>query len=147
MLFTAYLLGMGLALFLNVTNQRAFALRLFYAAVIISAHFYFLPDGRHFYADCGAAQFLILIAALAIQCEAARPIALMALVAVLLNIASYINFPSHEGVWLVYYAGMNTIQVLQILCLLTVSPVTIPWIRKILSRKKEDTWMLRLLEI
>lgn len=148
MLFLSYCLGMGLALILNVTHQRAFALRLFYAAVIVSAHVYFQPDGRHFYADCGAAQFLILIAALSIRCEAALPIALMALVAVLLNIASYFNFPSHEGVWVIYYAGINTIQVFQILTLITVSPVTIPWIRKILNKNKgQGTWVLRLLEI
>lgn len=147
MLFAAYCFGMGLALSLNVTHLRAFALRLFYAMVIVSAHFYFVPDGRHFYAQCGEAQFLILIAALAIRCEAALTIAALAACAVLLNTASYINFPSHEGVWFIYYAGINTIQVFQILCLLTVSPVTIPWIRKALSRKKESTWVLRLLEI
>ena len=148
MLFTGYILGMGLALLLNVTHQRAFALRLFYAAVIIAAHFYFVPDGRHFYADCGAAQFLILIAALTIRCEAALPIAGLAFCAVLLNIASYLNFPSHEGVWFIYYSGINSIQVLQILCLLTVSPVTIPWIRKILNREKAGgQWMLKILEI
>ncbi len=147
MLFLSYCIGMGLALCLNVTHQRAFALRLFYAAVIISAHFYFAPDGRHFYADCGIAQFLILSAALAIRCEAALPIAGMALVAVLLNLACYLNYPAHNVLWSMYYPGINAVQVFQILCLITVSPATIPGIRKFLSRKKEDTWMLRLLEI
>jgi hypothetical protein len=149
MLFLGYLTGMSLALLLNVTHQRAFCLRLFYAAVIISAHFYFLPTGRHFYADCGAAQFLILIAALSIRCEAALPIAGMACLAVLVNIASYLNFPAHTGVWNIYYAAINSIQVFQILCLLFVSPITIPVIRKFLTNKDkgQGTWVLRLLEI
>ena len=139
---------MGLALCLNVTHQRAFALRLFYAAVIVSAHYYLLPPkGVSFYADCALAQFLILIAALAIRCEAALPIAGLASCAVLLNIASFINYPNHEGVWLIYYAGMNTIQTLQIFTLLTVSPVTIPLIRKAFTKRSQRTWMLRLLEI
>lgn len=148
MMFLAYCLGMGIALALNVTHQRAFALRLFYAAVIVSAHYYFVPDGRHFYRECGEAQFLILIAALAIRCEAALPIAGMALIAVLANLLAYVNFPSHGGIWPYYFALINTVQISQILCLLTVSPVTIPFIRKFLTNNsRKGVWMLRILEI
>lgn len=142
-----YCLGMGLALSLNVTHLRAFSLRLFYAVAIVSAHFYFVPDGRHFYAECGWAQFLILIAALSIRCEAALPIAGLAGLAVLTNLLAYLNFPSHYGIWPYYYSLINGVQVFQIACLITVSPVTIPFIRKALTRKRSETWMLRLLEI
>lgn len=137
-----------MALALNLTHQRAFALRLFYAAVIVSAHYCFVPDGRHFYRECGEAQFLILIAAFAIRCEAALPIAGMALIAVLANLLAYGNFPSHDGVWPYYYSIINAVQVFQILCLLTVSPITIPRIRKLFNKDtRNGPWMLRILEI
>lgn len=147
-MFLIYCIGIFIALALNVTHLRAFALRLFYAIVIVSAHYDFAPVGAHFYLECGEAQFLILIAALAIRCEAAIPIAGLALVAVLVNLLAYVNFPSHDGIWVYYYALINTIQTCQIVCLLTVSPVTIPWIRKLLNKNtRNGPWMLRLLEI
>lgn len=144
-MFSIYCIGMLIALGLNVTRSRPFALRLFYASIIVYAHFMFFPDGRHFYAECGIAQYLILIAAIAIRCEAAMPIAGMALVAVIANFLGYINYPSHGGIWPYYYALINTVQVFQILCLITVSPITLPWIRKFLTTKTgRQTWMLRL---
>lgn len=152
MLFVGYCFGMALALVLNIRHQRAFALRLFYAAIIVWAHYAYGAHSRSlgvtFYERCGEMQLLILVAALAIRCEAAIWVGLMAGAAVALNLVFYSMYPFPASLWAIYYSCINTIQVMQIACLVLVSPTTLPWIRKVLTNKRsERTWMLRLLEI
>ena len=152
MLFLGYCCAMAMGLLLNLRHQSAFALRLFYAAVIVSAHYKLALHshelGQMFYYWCGFAQFLVMCAAIGIRCEAAMPMALLAAFAVVVNVLAFNNFPAHTGIWTWYYQLINTVEVLQMACLVIVSPVTLPWIRKILTNKRsERTWMLRLLEI
>lgn len=149
-LFGLYCLGMSLGLGFAWGHRRALALRIFYASVILIAHFAFVPNahewGRGFYMACGLAQFSILIGCFLLSCFASTPVAVMAMAGCIINTLSYFNYPSHEGVWPVYFTAINTMQTVQVLCFVFLSPFMLKVLHLLPTRsERKKTWMLRQL--
>lgn len=153
-LFQAYCIGMTFAALCAWGYRRAFSLRLFYALVIVVAHYALVPRshdlGRQFYEYCGFFQFLVMLFALWVGCLASLPVALLAFCACVLNVLSYYNYPAHTGIWRIYYAGINTVQTLQIASLIFLSPMSLRitrWYTRKLKRDGGRTWTLLQLEM
>lgn len=150
-MFPVYCIGMAIAGMLSIPYRPALMLRIIYAAVIVTAHYtlalHSLLYGRDFYLWAGLFQYLVLIAALFAACSATLPMILLALAACLINTLAYYNFPSHEGVWTIYFRSINSIETAQICCLLFFSPISIRLIKRYtnLKNKGAQTWMLRRL--
>lgn len=150
-LFGTYCFGMAVAIVFSLPYKPAFYLRLFYAAVIVVGHYKLALNsaalGQEFYMYCGLFQFAILICALFVACSATLPVAFLALIACIINTLSYYNYPSHSGIWTIYYGGMNAIQTMQISSLIFFSPVSLKIIKQYTNWKNKgaQSWMLRRL--
>lgn len=154
-LFEGYLAGMLGGFFGSLRDRRFAALSLFYLVVIVSAHYnlvgqdgYPMPKllGAWFYLGAGAAQGIILAAALFIWTRASMPIAILAYCAVIINALAFSNYPSQAGIHTYYYALINTIQVLQIASLVLLSPAAeylyYLLTGKVALQRKEGRWEL-----
>lgn len=150
-LFEGYLAGMLGGFFGSLRDRRFAVLSLFYMVVIVSAHYnlvgqdgYPMPKllGAWFYIGAGAAQAIIMAAALFIWTRASGAIALLAYIAVVVNIMAFNNFPNHAYTY--YYALINTVQTLQISSLIIFSPGAVFLYRvvtgRISLRKEQGTW-------
>ena len=154
-LFEGYLTGMLAGFFGSLRDRRFAVLSLFYMVVIVSAHYnlvgqdgYPMPKllGAWFYIGAGAAQAIIMAAALFIWTRASAPIALLAYIAVVVNIMAFNNFPNHAYTY--YYALINTVQVLQISSLIIFSPGAVYLYHLFTGRIKltrtEGKWIYRV---
>lgn len=149
-LFEGYVAGLIAGMLGSLKNIRYWALSFFYAVVIVSAHLKLSIDshslGFVFYFGAGAAQLIILIAALSIWTTPSAPIALLAYAAVIINAIVAANYPNHAGLWQYYYACINTIQVLQIASLITLSPLSVYLFKVCIGKvtiRKESPWLSR----
>lgn len=152
-LFEGYLAGMLGGFFGSLRDRRFAALSLFYLLVIVSAHYnlvgpegYPMPKllGPWFYLGAGVCQAIILAATLFIYTRASMPIALLAYIAVVVNIMAFNNFPSQAGIHNYYYALINTVQTLQIASLVFFSPGALFLYRVVTGRitlkRNEGRW-------
>ncbi len=146
-LFESYCLGMLAGLASSLKDKRYWAFAFFYSVMIVSAHFYLLPpSGPEFYFGAGGAQLLILVATLMLYTKASWPVGFLAYCAVIINVLTFHNYPSHEGIWLYYYSLINSIQTLQITSLIIFSPASVFLYRVITGRvsvRKESSWLSR----
>lgn len=149
-LFEGYLAGLIAGMIGSLKNIRYWALSFFYAIVIVSAHYKLAIDshslGLVFYVGAGAAQFIILIAALTIWTPASIPISFLAYMAVIINAVVAASYPNHIGLWPYYYSLINTIQTLQIASLIVLSPASV-YLFKVVSKRitigKDSKWLSR----
>lgn len=145
--FEGYLMGMLAGISSSMKNRAYLGLAFFYAVMIVSAHFYLLPPtGPEFYFGAGGAQLLILFAALTIPIRASMFVGVLAYAAVIINVLTFQNYPSHDGIWTYYYALINTIQTFQIVSLVIFSPA-VGYLARILTGRtvvrKDSTWLSR----
>lgn len=151
-LFEGYLAGMLGGFFGSLRDRRFAALSLFYLVVIVSAHYnlvgqdgYPMPKllGIWFYIGAGAAQAIIMAAALFIWTRASASIALLAYAAVVINVMAFNNFPQPPYTY--YYAAINTVQTLQIASLVFFSPGALFIYRVVTGRitlkRNEGRWI------
>lgn len=149
-LFEGYLAGLIAGMLGSLKNSRYWALSFFYAVVIVSAHFKLAIDshslGIVFYLGAGGAQLIVLIACICLWTAASMTISILAYGAVIINALSFVNFPSHEGIFPYYYSLINTIQTLQIASLIVLSPASVYLLRLMTGRihlRKELPWLSR----
>ena len=148
-LFEGYLAGLIAGMLGSLKNPRYWALAFFYAVVIISAHFKLNASAQYlgisYYVGAGSAQLIILMASLIFWCAPSMVISLLAYLAIIINAALFSNYPSHEGIWTYQYSLINTIQTLQIVSLIVLSPASVYLFKRItgLSIRKESPWLSR----
>lgn len=149
-LFEGYLAGLIAGMLGSMKNTRYWALSFFYAVVIISAHFKLNADpqflGSNYYIGAGAAQLIIMGASLIFWSAPSMLISLLAYIAVIVNGFLFANYPSHGGIFVYQFALINTIQTLQIVSLIVLSPASVYLLRPLIARitiPKGITWLSR----
>ena len=146
MLFPAYIIGCVLAMGF-AWSKRSLYLAFAYSYLLITFQFFISGRAVEFGATtflyCAFVQIGMGLCAMVLNIKPSRTIALGSVIAVALNALAAAAFTLHHPIRTIYFVGINTVQTIQILSMITLSPAFFRVYHLVKTRYKEATWTHR----